>query len=489
MPVIDKASILSQLATLVSSLGMSNEETETLLLYLKTALNGSVDTGDILSELTSRFESLSISDSTKEIVLLVTAITLTDFDRVLTVADISDLDNLISTFAGTIVFVESINVPYIKKSSGEWSLIDPALQPAGIIKNAWAWGNNLSGQLGDNTTTSRLSPVSVVGGFSDWVQVSAGSDHSLGVRTNGTAWSWGLNDSGQLGDNTTTSRLSPVSVVGDFTDWIQVSAGDFHSLGVRANGTIWSWGNNTNGRLGDNTSTFRLSPVSIVGGFTDWIQVSAGGGHSLGLRANGTAWAWGVNFNGRLGDNTTTSRSSPVSVVGGFTDWVQVSAGLTHSLGLRANGTAWAWGANGNGRLGDGTTTDRSSPVSIVGGFTDWIDVSAGGGHSIGVRANGTAWAWGVNSSRQLGDNTATSRLSPVSVVGGFMDWVQVSAGNLHSLGVRANGSAWAWGLNTDGQLGDNTTAVRSSPVSVVGGFADWIQVSAGREHSLGVRG
>jgi alpha-tubulin suppressor-like RCC1 family protein len=359
----------------------------------------------------------------------------------------------------------------------------------GAPVNLSAWGSNTFGQLGDNTTTSRLSPVSVVGGFTDWIQVSAGGTHSLGLRANGTAWAWGSNNAGRLGDNTTTSRSSPVSVVGGFTDWIQVSAGGSHSLGVRANGTAWAWGNNISGRLGDNTTATKSSPVSVVGGFTDWVQVSAGGDHSLGVRANGTAWTWGSNPFGQLGDNTTTSRLSPVSVVGGFTDWVQVSAGGDHSLGLRTNGTAWAWGSNGNGRLGDNTVTARSSPVSVVGGFTDWIQVSAGNGHSLGLRTNGTAWAWGINTSGRLGDNTTTSRLSPVSVVGGFTDWIQVSAGGSHSLGVRANGSAWGWGSNVSGSLGDNTTTSRRSPVSVVGGFTDWIQVSAGGSHSLGLRG
>jgi alpha-tubulin suppressor-like RCC1 family protein len=351
-----------------------------------------------------------------------------------------------------------------------------------------AWGFNTDGQLGDNTATSKLSPVSVVGGFTDWVQVSAGFSHSLGLRVNGTAWAWGFNTNGQLGDNTATSRSSPVSVAGGFTDWIQVSAGNSHSLGVRANGTAWAWGLNSIGRLGDNTTATKSSPVSVVGGFTDWIQVSAGGAHSLGIRANGTAWAWGNNNSGQLGDDSITASSSPVSVAGGFTDWIQVSAGSAHSLGVRANGSAWGWGSNVFRQLGDTTATTKSSPVSVVGGFTDWIQVSAGGDHSLGVRANGTAWAWGINTSGQLGDTTATTKSSPVSVVGGFTDWIQVSAGSDHSLGVRANGTAWAWGANTFGRLGDNTATARSSPVSVVGGFTDWIQVSAGNSHSLGVK-
>jgi alpha-tubulin suppressor-like RCC1 family protein len=396
------------------------------------------------------------------------------------ISELSASDN-----SGRIVFSEQDNRYFISNgvnwSGFDFSVIDPNI-------NLYAWGFNGNGEVGDDTIIQRSSPVSVVGGFTDWISVSAGGAHSLSVRANGTLWAWGFNGEGRLGDNTTTSRRSPVSVVGGFTDWISAS-GSNHSLGLRANGTLWAWGNNLNGRLGDDTVTQRSSPVSVVGGFTDWIQASAGNGHSLGVRANGTVWAWGQNNNSRLGDDSTTSRSSPVSVVGGFTDWISASAGGDHSLGVRANGTLWAWGSNLNGRLGDNTVSfSRSSPVSVVGGFTDWISASAGREHSLGVRANGTLWAWGLNSFGQLGDNSTATRSSPVSVVGGFIDWVQASAGDYHSLGVRANGTVWAWGNNGNGRLGDDTVTQRSSPVSIVSGFTDWIQASAGGSGSLGVR-
>ena len=361
--------------------------------------------------------------------------------------------------------------------------------------NAYGWGVNTFGQIGDNTTTTRSSPVSVVGGFTDWVQVSAGDQHTAAIRANGTAWAWGLNNTfGALGDGTTSSRLSPVSVVGGFTDWVQISAGDSFSLAIRANGIAYAWGSGVDGRLGDNTTASKSSPVSVVGGFTDWVQIDAGDAHSAAIRANGTAYAWGYNFQGQLGDNTTVAKSSPVLVVGGFTDWVQISAGESYTAAIRANGTAYAWGNNSVGQLGDNTTTSRSSPVLVVGGFTNWVQISAGSGHTLAIRANGTAWAWGSGSVGQLGDNTAVSKLSPVSVVGGFTDWVQVDTGSNHySLAIRANGTAWAWGLNSIGQLGDNTTVSKRSPVSVVGGFTDWVQISgatsSGGTHNIAIRG
>jgi len=357
--------------------------------------------------------------------------------------------------------------------------------------NLWSWGINNVGHLGDGTTTSRRSPVTVVEKITDWVQASAAGAHTLALRANGTAWAWGINNGGRLGDNTVTSRLSPVSVVGGFTDWILLSAGAVNSLGLRANGTAWSWGYNEWGQIGDGTTVSKISPVSVVGGFTDWVSLSSGGRHSLGLRANGTAWAWGRNNYGQLGDNTTSNRSSPVSVVGGYTDWISVDVGESHSLGLRANGTLWAWGFNDQGRLGDNTITSRISPVSVVGGFTDWIAVSAAGRGSLGLRANGTAWAWGRNAYGQVGDNTITSRSSPVSIVGGFTDWVSVGGMLESGIGLRSNGTLWTWGRNTAGQLGDNTTSNRSSPVSVVGGFTDWIShdiLGSTSAHALGIR-
>ena len=416
----------------------------------------------------------------------------------------ADVDNLPYLYygssllpSGMVYFVQSLGIIVIS-SANTWLTLDGVLVRTDIEYDniAWAWGDGGAGRLGNNTTISKSSPVSVVGGFCDWCQVGAGGEHSLGLRQNSQIWSWGCNGSGRLGDNTTVNKSSPVSVVGGFCDWRQISGGGDHSLATRQTGTAWAWGDNGSGQLGDNTTANKSSPVSVVGGYTDWCQISAGRAHSLAVRQNGTLWAWGSNQYGRLGDNTTVAKSSPVSVIGGFTDWCQASAGTTFSLAVRQNGTAWGWGRNNDGVVGDNTTAQKSSPVSVVGGFTDWCQISAGDYHSLAVRQNGTAWAWGRNSRGQLGTNQecGVSRSSPVSVVGGFTNWVQVCAGAYLSLGLR-NGSLLSWGNNIVGQLGDNTTTNRSSPVSVLGGINNWFQVStanrnssnAGCTHTLGV--
>jgi alpha-tubulin suppressor-like RCC1 family protein len=387
---------------------------------------------------------------------------------------------------GMVYFVQSLGIIVISSNSKWLTLDGVTIRTDTAFGIAWAWGAASSGILGDNTVVSKSSPVSVVGVILDWCQVSAGASHSLALRGNGTAWSWGLGTCGRLGDNTVVNKSSPVSVVGGFTDWCQLSAGCGHSLGVRQNGTVWAWGCNVRGQLGTNNQVSTSSPVSVLGGFTNWCQVSAGYIHSLGVRQSGTAWAWGCGGEGRLGLNDIIDRSSPVQVVGGFCDWCQISAGCLHSLAVRQNGTAWGWGDNCCGRLGDDTETSRRSPVSVVGGFTDWCQISAGECHSLGIRQNGTIWAWGSGGQGRLGTNTVAGRTSPGSVVGGFTDWCQISAG-CQSSGVRTNGTAWSWGNNVNGRLGDNTVVAKSSPVSVVGGFTNWCQVSVGTEHSLGL--
>jgi len=321
------------------------------------------------------------------------------------------------------------------------------------------------------------------------VEVSAGAIHSLAVISDGTLWAWGSNSSGRTGLGIGTSSTFVPTQIGTASNWQSVSAGGSHSLAVRADGTLWAWGANTNGQLGDNTTTQRLVPTQI-GTATNWQSVSAGGSHSLAVRADGTLWAWGSNNDGQLGDNTTTQRLVPTQIVGA-TNWQSVSAGGSHSLAVRLDGTLWAWGSNTSGQLGDNTTTQRLVPTQIV-GATNWQSVSAGGSHSLAVRADGTLWAWGSNTSGQLGDNTTTQRLVPTQI-GTATNWQSVSAGHSHSLAVRADGTLWAWGSNADGRTGLGTsTGNRIFPTQIVGA-TNWQSVSAGGDstsggHSLAAR-
>ena len=438
-------------------------------------------------DLESAITGLDSESEVEDLMLVVAALdNLTD-DRIISVATVDDLPEADSLPSGSIFFVDQIAV-LVFNSGLKWLGIDSrVLRDDEPILIASAWGANGNGRLGDDTLTNRSSPVTVIGGITDWASVSAGGYHSLGVTDAGIAYAWGFNSVGRLGDGTTTNRSSPVTVIGGITDWASVSAGKFHSLGITDTGIAYAWGYNSSGQLGDGTTTNRSSPVTVIGGITDWASVSAGGSHSLGVTDAGIAYAWGTNGYGRLGDGTTTSRSSPVTVIGGITDWASVSGGRDYSLGVTATGIAYAWGRNSNGQLGDGTTTPRSSPVTVIGAITDWASVSAGRYHSLGVTDAGIAYAWGRNDNGRLGDGTTTQRSSPVTVIGGITDWASVSGGGAHSLGVTDAGIAYAWGRNGDGRLGDGTNTDRSSPVTVIGGITDWASVSAGRYHSLGL--
>lgn len=401
------------------------------------------------------------------------------------VANVSSLPAAANN-TGRFVFVAA-NSTFRMSDGAAWTSDFTSNASLGI---ALTWGSNGYGQLGNNSTSAASSPVSVIGGFTDWCRVAAGDTFTLGIRTNGTLWSWGNNNFGKLGDNTTVSKSSPVSVVGGFTDWCQVSAGYAHALAVRTGGTAWGWGRNE-GRLGDNNFIGnRSSPVSVEGGFTNWCQVSAGGFHSSGVRSNCTLFTWGANTSGQLGDGTTTVATSPISPIGGFTDWCASSSGDSHTVGVRTNCSIWAWGLNGNGQLGDNTSANNSSPVSVVGGFTDWCQASAGFRHTVGLRINGTLWAWGANNNGQLGNNSVTESSSPVSVVGGFTDWcrISISSGANHNVAIRTNGTLWSWGAGGYGRLGINSVIDRSSPTSVVGSFSNWNQISAGSSHTFAVR-
>lgn len=382
---------------------------------------------------------------------------------------------------------------FYNTSSGKIEVYNGSTWKAGIripaveVPSLWVWGSTPLNSF------QISSPISIAGVLNDWKELSNKGIRTI-IRSNGTAWSVGTNDKGELGNNKSNfiNYSSPVSIVGGFTDWIQASAGQQHSLGLRANGTLWAWGSNFRGYLGDGTTTSRSSPVSVAGEFTDWIFASAALDTSFGIRADGSAWAWGSGRYGSKGDNSSTSRSSPSSVVGGI-NWIQISSNGDTSVGISSSGIAWSWGRNYQGSLGrnDSTSISVSSPVSVVGGFTDWTQVECRSSQTVGVRANGTLWSWGVNSHGNLGDNSTVHKSSPVSVLGGFTDWTQVASSGSSNFGIRANGTLWAWGYNGYGELGQNIqglSARRSSPMSVLGNLTDWVQVTASTNDVAAIR-
>lgn len=352
----------------------------------------------------------------------------------------------------------------------------------------WTWGNNISGQLGDNTFDQRLVPA-MVGTASNWTAQAAGLSHTVALKADGTLWTWGDNSSGQLGDGTNntsaaTKQITVTQSASAINDWAAVAAGDFHTLALKADGTLWAWGDNLSGQLGDGTgANIRSVPVQIITPnrpltFNNhWVAVAAGGTHSLALQSDGTLWAWGDNFFGQLGDPTFGASSNTPQQIVNFTpptlgfnsSWVAIAAGLGHSLALQADGTLWAWGSNLSGQLGNGTSIDQNVPVPVSNpGTSLYVAITAGDSYSVARQADGSLWSWGSNLSGQLGNGDTTlpnppDQTAPVRENTSANDWVSVGVGGSHTVALKAAGTLWALGNNSSGQLGDGTTASKNS--------------------------
>ena len=292
--------------------------------------------------------------------------------------------------------------------------------------NLWLWGDAGSGNLGNNTTTNRSSPVQTIAWGSNWNQVDGAYDGAAAIKTDGTLWCWGWNSYGNLGDNTTTSRSSPVQTVTFGTNWKQVACGHRFTAAIKTDGTLWCWGYGGHGAVGDNTTASRSSPVQTITGGTNWKQVACGYSNTAAIKTDGTLWCWGKNsYYGQLGDNTTTHRSSPVQTIARGTDWKQVACSDYTVAAIKTDGTLWCWGRNLYGSLGDNTTTSRSSPVQTITRGTNWKQVSCGYSHTAAVKNDGTLWTWGGNSNGKLGwwgggspDTVGYAGTSPVTVSG-----------------------------------------------------------------------
>jgi len=355
--------------------------------------------------------------------------------------------------ADSFVVQDALDAPPVRAiSAGEGHVM--AIAEDGTL---WAWGRNWYGQLGDGTTTNPNAPVRI-GGAANWVSVSAGERHTVAIREDGTLWAWGNNQFGRTGLGTTSGNTTSPVQIGTATNWIHASAGEEHNVAIRSDGSLWAWGRNIYGQLGDGTTTNRATPVQIEAG-TKWAYISAGASLTLAIKENGSLWAWGLNSTGQLGDGTMANRNAPVQIQPGMT-WKSASAGEDHNVAIRSDGTLWAWGRNDYGQLGDDTIfADSEVPVQIQ-ASTTWTYVSAGDMYTMAIRSDGTLWAWGGNDYGQLGDGTTTDSEVPVQIQAGTT-WTYVSAGDMYTMAIRSDGTLWAWGGNDYGQLGDGTTTDR----------------------------
>jgi alpha-tubulin suppressor-like RCC1 family protein len=362
-----------------------------------------------------------------------------------------------------------------------------------ITPELWTWGRNFAGLLGINATLEDVSdistPVTTFTGGSNWKQVASATSHTTAIKTDGTLWTWGYNYYGQLGNNTTTNRSTPVTTFAGGTNWKQVSGGGNHTAAIKTDGTLWTWGRNYFGQLGTNNTTDISTPVTTFAGGTNWKQVAGGYGHTAAIKTDGTLWTWGRNYYGQLGDGTSyNTRSTPITTFAGGTNWKQVASGYGHTAAIKTDGTLWTWGSNYDGQLGNNTTTNRSTPITTFAGGTNWKQVAGGSERTAAIKTDGTLWTWGNNNSAQLGDNTQTDRSIPVTTFAGGTNWKQVSCGNEHTAAIKTDGTLWTWGVNGNGRLGDNTGTQRNTPVTTFAGGTNWKQVAGGSNFTAAIK-
>lgn len=361
----------------------------------------------------------------------------------------------------------------VAASSGTWSIAagmyhSLVKRPDGTV---WAWGYNLEGQLGQGNKTLQRFPVQVLASPSSplpaMARIDAAGHQSFGLTLSGEVWAWGQNISGQLGTGDTSGRSWPAKLDGFGRKIIAIAAGTAHTLALDEFYEVWAWGNNGVGQLGTNDTRNRSAPVLI--GLDHVMAIAAGKNHSLAIRSDGTVWVWGSNADGQLGDSSLASPVSSPSLLENLPPTaVAIAAGGAHSLAVLSDGSAWAWGNNTDGQLGLGTAgAPEKEPVEIP-SFREVVAISAGGSHSLARTGDGKSWAWGSNRNGRLGNGTTVSTPSPTQVKGLTGD-LGLAAGQLHSLAVGpACPALVAWGANGYGQLGDGTTvAEQTLPVVV----------------------
>ena len=358
----------------------------------------------------------------------------------------------------------------------------------------FATGYNHDGELGDGSNIDRSVPQPIgVGGDTSpvIVAIAAGYSHSLALTADGSVYSWGLNDYGQLGDGAVAMRTTPAPVkLADgtpLTHIIAISGGNSHSLALTADGKVYAWGFNVNGQLGDGTTTQRDHPI-LIPNFTNVVAIAAGGYHSLALTGNGKVYSWGYNSYGQLGSGAKdfNAHSAPAAVPG-LTGITAIAGGGYHSLALSASGAVFAWGQNAYGQLGDGTTTSRFSATAVLASgdaaLTGVSAISAGVYHSVVLKA-GTVFGFGYNATGQVGDGTTLNRSFPVST--GLSNAQTITAGGYHTLAL-SGGGLYAWGQNVYGELGDGAKTNRSAPTAIAAGGAVGF-VAGGGNHTLFVQ-
>jgi alpha-tubulin suppressor-like RCC1 family protein len=384
-----------------------------------------------------------------------------------------------------------VNSPVQIGSTTDWSSVSGGDQHFLATKtdgSLYGWGYNVAGNLGDGTVVTRSSPVLI--SSSSFTAVAAGISHSAAIRADGTLYTWGFGTSGELGSNAAASRSSPAAIA--TTPAVTIGNTTSNNLSLDQYGNLFGNGINTSGELGDGTIANR-SKAALLHSGKSYVAINSVyyGPMNGAIDYLGRLWAWGVNTSGQLGNGLAVSTSSPVSVAG---SWSVVAHGASHTVGIKSDGTLWTWGTSTAGVLGDvpSSGTLRSSPAQI--GYkssdsTSWVALAfTKVNQHAAIKSDGTLWMWGLGTSGQLGDNATVSRSSPVQIVGPAGNWesVSVSTQANYTLAIKSDGRLFAWGIGTSGQLGDATLVTKSSPVAIKAGTS-FVMTAAGHTNSYAI--
>jgi alpha-tubulin suppressor-like RCC1 family protein len=348
------------------------------------------------------------------------------------------------------------------------------LHACGIVVGnyAYCWGDNTAGQLGSGDLLNHAVPVFVDGGELEFRQISAGGGGACAVTADGDAYCWGLNQFGQLGNGSSSPPFNvPTKVIGGL-QFTQVTGGGVHNCGLVGSGQAYCWGQAGDGQLGNGQSgseTRIAQPDPVLGGH-NFKELSAGTYHTCGVTTSGEAYCWGRGEGGALGDGSTGSSSTPVAVSGGLL-FQFINVGQDHTCAIDLEGNAYCWGNGANGQLGTGARTSSDVPVAVAGGLS-FLQISAGNSFTCGIDSQERAFCWGRNSAGELGDGTTATRTEPTLVSGGF-EWETISAGESpvqpSTCGMTLASRAYCWGEGLQGQLGTGNTSSSLVPVEVVG--------------------
>lgn len=349
-----------------------------------------------------------------------------------------------------------------------WTTVSPGGAHTMGIRNGgvlFTWGRNNNGQIGNGTNGVTIyNTPQQIGADTNWSKISAGNSHCLATKTDGTLWAWGRNGDGQIGVGSTNALFNTPQQIGTENSWNKISAGDEFCLAIKNNGTLWAWGDNTYGQIGDNSVVDKTSPVQI-GTDNNWVEISAGTDHSIALKSDGTIWVWGRNNLGQFGMAAPLTSSVPIQM-GTDTNWSKIYAGREHSIGIKTNNTYWVWGGNTNGQFGNGGTVPSNTPTPIT-SFDSATFISKGHQHSCVIKTDGTIWSTGGNTSGQLGNGNNTQQVNPVQENSLSTNWILLESKVSHTTALKSDGSLYTWGANLYGQLGDGSTAAKNTPTSI----------------------